>query len=76
MFDLLLRVLEKALGLETSLESRKYQDKFIRLKGDYYEEFNKDLAIRSDAVLDNIRRELCDLADSFSASPGKPVTPN
>jgi hypothetical protein len=73
MTESIIKLLEVGLSLWLSKEKTKYQDKFLKLKREYYEEFNKDPAVRSDAVLDNVRFELRILADSFAlaASPGK-----
>lgn len=70
MFEALLKVLGSGLSLWESSEKRKYVDRLMALKKDYYEEFSKDPAIRSDATLDNIIRELCILGDAFSTSVG------
>lgn len=76
MFGTLLQVLASGLSLWESKEKRKYVDRLMELKRDYYEEYNKDPSIRSDAVLDNIQHELCLLGNAFSADVGaKDVAP-
>ena len=75
MFEQLLGVLGAGLSLWASKEKTKYVDRLMELKRDYYAEFNKDPAVRSDAVLDNLKRELCILADAFTTSVGAANTP-
>lgn len=64
----LFKALASGLSLWESKEARKYQDKLIKLKKDYYEEYNRqdpDMA-----VLDNLRFELRILCDSFNSEVG------
>jgi|GEM_PF-6233034 len=68
MFETLLRTLEVGLSMWRDEKKRKYLDRFIELKTAYRREFNKPDAARSDAVLDDLRDELCILADAFSAA--------
>lgn len=70
MFESLAAALSAGLQIWQSLEKRKYIDKLMKLRAEYREEYNKDLADRSDAVLDNLKFELCNLALAFSASVG------
>lgn len=65
MVNLLLGVLEQGLKLWNSHESTKYLDKLLKLKREWYEEYNKPLDERSDNRLDDIEFELRILADSF-----------
>jgi hypothetical protein len=67
MTEVLLKVLGPALSLWEHKEKHKYIDRWMELKKAYYEESNKDLADRDDAVLDSIRFELCLLGSSFAA---------
>lgn len=76
MFASLLGILGSALSIWDNKEKRKYIDKMLQLKKDYYEEFNKPLAVRSDAVLDNLEFELRNLADAVAADIGKQNAPN
>lgn len=76
MFQTLMSTLLAGLTLWNNKESTKYRDKVIQLKKDYYEEYNKDLSVRSDAVLDNIRHELCIISESFAANAGIPSAPD
>lgn len=59
----------KSLGAGLSIwehkEKRKYVDKLMKLKRDYYEESNKDIS--DDAILDNIEFELELLGIAFSS---------
>lgn len=75
--------LELALTLWVSKDKRKYIDQLADLKRRYYDEENKPVvpppgnpnaALRSDAVLDVLRNELCILYASISADIGKPLT--
>ena len=60
-------VAEQTLMFVNIREKRKYQDQLIKLKTEWYEEFNKDDSNRSDAVLDNLERKLCILLDAISS---------
>jgi len=68
MIDSLFKVLGSGLALWESKEKRKYVDKLIALKKEYYEEYNKEIS--DDAVLDNIRYELQFLGEAFSSKVG------
>lgn len=70
MVSLVLGVLEQGLRLWNSHESTKYLDKLIKLKKDWYEEYNKPLDQRSDNRLDDIEFELRILAESFVQAAG------
>lgn len=72
MFDTLARTLGTALEIWNSKEKTKYVDRLVSIKTSYYREFNKPDSARSDAVLDNLRIELCILADAFSAAARAP----
>ena len=67
MIEALIKSLEIGLGLWASKDKRKYLDKLIRLKEDFYEEFNKPDDERSDAVIDNIKLELRILTEAFAS---------
>jgi len=70
MVESLFKVLASGLSLWQSKESRKYLDKLIRLKKEWYEEYNLD---RPDmAKLDNIEFELRLLSEAFASKVGKP----
>lgn len=71
MLESILKVLGAGLTLWSDKEKAKYQDRFIKLKREYYEEYNKDASHRSDAVMDNLAFELRLLCDSFSARVGE-----
>jgi len=70
MFESLAKALAAGLSLWESKEKTKYQDKLMNLRRDYREEFNKPVGERSNAVLDNLKFELCLLGNSFSSSVG------
>lgn len=76
MIETIFSILQSALHIWEDKEKTKYLDKLMSLKKDYYEEYNKPLAERSDAVLDNISFELRILGTAFSASVGTPNAPN
>lgn len=75
MFTVLLNCLNAGLTLWDDKEKTKYVDQLISLKEQYYAEFNKPDASRSDAVLDNLEFQLRVLATSFAAGVGKPNPP-
>lgn len=68
MAESILGILYAGLSLWKSLESRKYIDRLMSLKKDYYEEMSKPIEERSDAVLDDILFQLCLLGAGFSAA--------
>lgn len=73
MFESLAGALEAGLSLWTSKESRKYIDKVIKLRKEYYEEDNKD---RPDmALLDNLEFELRLVSESFGSQIRKQNAP-
>ena len=74
MVDALIKCLAAGLEIWNSKEKTKYIDKLVSLKKEYYEESNKPLPERDDAVLDNLEFELRLLASGFAASVGKPDT--
>jgi len=67
--DLVLGVLEQSLKLWNSKEADKYLSKMIKLKKEWYEEYNKPLNDRSDIKLDNIELQLRILCQSFIQAP-------
>lgn len=64
------KLLGSALSLWESKESRKYLDEKIKLEKDWYEEFNKPIGKRSDAVLDDISLQLHILCDNVATAIG------
>lgn len=58
MISAILGIVEAALSIWDSKLKQKYIDKVERLKRDYYEEINRPLSERSDAVMDNLEFEL------------------
>lgn len=69
----LLAMAELALQLWVSKDKRKYIDQIASIKQAYYEEENKPDADRSDAVMDNLREQLCLVAASIQADAGQPT---
>lgn len=76
MIETILGVLTAAFTLWDDLEKDKYVNQLVSLKEQYYAEFNKPVADRSDAVLDNIEFQLRILAVGFTASVGAKNTQN
>lgn len=76
MFAALLSVLGAALSIWSDKEKHKYIDQLIKLKEEYYAEYNKPEASRSDATLDNLEFQLRLLGHAFAASVGEQNTPN
>lgn len=76
MVNLLLGVLEQGLKLWNSHESTKYLDKLLKLKREWYEEYNKPRNERDHNRLDDIEFELRILADSFIQAAQAPNTGN
>lgn len=68
-WGLALAVLEQGLKLWNTKESRKYLDRVIKLKKEWYEEFNR--SDRSQLALDNISRELRIIAETFANNLGQ-----
>ena len=64
VIESLFKITEYTLGLLKSKEARKYKDRVIHLRKLYYAEENKADDARNHALMDNIRSELCLLADS------------
>lgn len=70
-FEALLKVLGAGLSIWDSKEKSKYVDRLMRLKKEFYDEYNKPQDSRSDAILDGIEFELRVLSLAFSSSVGK-----
>lgn len=68
------RILEKGLSLWQSKEKRKYLDRVLELKKDWYEEF--DRPDRSQLALDKIERELRLIAETFASNLGSDGNPD
>ncbi len=64
-FGLIIGLLNTGLNLWESKEKRKYTAKLIKLKKDYYEEYNKENP--DDAILDNLEWKLRTLCKSFGS---------
>lgn len=64
----ILSILDSALSIWKSKEATKYQDERIKLEKNFYEEYNKPLDKRSDAVLDTINLELRILGSAVASA--------
>lgn len=60
-------LIEAALSLANTIIKRKYINRVDELKRAYLAEYNKPLAERSDAVLDNVAMQLQIAAESLAA---------
>lgn len=67
MIGAIFALVEAALSLANTIIKRKYVNRVNDLKRGWYEEFNKPEAERSNAVLDNIERELRIAVESLAA---------
>jgi len=67
MVGTLLGILEAGLSIWASREKTKYQDRYIKLKREWYEEYNKPEDRRSDAELDRIEFDIRVLCLAVSA---------
>lgn len=76
LIDSIFSALGSGLKLWSSVESRKYIDKYLKLRKDYYDETNKPESEQDFAVIDNIEFELKLLCDSFGSSVGAPEAKN
>lgn len=76
MFEVLFNVLNAGLILWSNKEKRKYIDELMHLKEQFYEEYNKPITSRSDAILDHIDFKLRVLGTAFAADVGKSNSPD
>lgn len=76
MIESIFSALGAGLKLWSSVESRKYLDKYINLRKQYYEEISKPEDQQDFAVIDNIQFELKLLCDSFGSAVGGQETKN
>lgn len=74
--QLILGVLEQGLKLWNSKEADKYVSKLIKLKKEWYAEYNKPLNERSDVRLDFIELQLRILCQSFIQAPKRENSKN
>lgn len=74
--DLVLKLLETGLSIWDQKLATKYMDKVVKLRKQHYEENKKPPGARNDAVIDNIRFELFNLADAFAAEVARSKAPN
>lgn len=75
MFDELLKLLRVSVTFLDDKEKHKYVDQLMDLEAQYYAESNRPDSDRSDAVLDNLRFQLCNLSAAFRAGLEKPNAP-
>lgn len=71
MIESIFAVLAAGLTIWSNKEKRKYIDKLLRLKKEWYAEINKPDDRRDNAVLDNVEFELRLLATAFSTEVAK-----
>ena len=67
MVDSIFKMLASVLAIVEEKVRRKYQEKVYNLSQEWYEEKKKPLAIRDNARIDAIKRELRLILDNFSA---------
>lgn len=70
MIDSVFKIVGSALSIWESKEKRKYLDKYMSLKKDYYEAINRSPDEWNDARIDNIKFELQLLVESISSQIG------
>lgn len=68
MKEALFMALSAGLSLWNTKEARKYRERVLELKKEWYEEFNKP--IPDNASLDGIELELRHIAESFYTQTG------
>lgn len=66
MIDSIFKMAGAALTIVSVKLQRKYKEKWLRLEKEHYEESNKPYDKRDHAKLDNIEKEVNDLALVFS----------
>lgn len=66
-FSVVLEIISAALQIWASKEKRKYIDEKLAIQKAYYEEQNKPIESRSDAVLDSLEFRLRILASALAA---------
>ena len=67
MIDILLNIALAALSIWDSKLKQKYIDLVMGLKQQYYDEYNKPIGVRSDAVLDNLEFQLKNAVAALAA---------
>ncbi len=70
MFLALIDALTAGLSLWEHKDKTKYSDAIYELKRKWYEEYSKDPADRSNAVLDNLELELRLCSSAFATAVG------
>ncbi len=67
MVESIIALVDVILEIAKIKIERKYIDQYLELKRAWYEEKNKPDSTRSDAVLDNIKRELRLVGEAIAA---------
>jgi hypothetical protein len=70
MIKALLAVLGAGISLWVDGRKAKFHEQYVKLRGEWYEEYNKPLDQRDDAKLDIIERKLRVLCQEFAAGVG------
>lgn len=76
MWESLAKALAAGLSIWEHKEKNKYSEKLLSLRKARYEEENRPMDQRNDAVLDGLNFELRILVDSFAANIGESNTSN
>lgn len=76
MIPTIFALLEAGLSLWNTKEKQKYIDKYLRLKEEWFHEYNKPDHEIDDNVLSNIEWELKLLCNAFSSSVRVPDSKN
>jgi hypothetical protein len=75
-FGLIGQLFTAGLNLWNSHEKTKYVDEKMAIEKDFYDEWNKPLDQRSDAVLDRLKFRMRVLATAFAAAAAGPRAPD
>jgi len=67
MVPAIIQLVDVILDIVKIKIERKYIDQYLELKRAWYEETNKADAVRSDAVLDNLKFELRVVSEAIAA---------
>lgn len=70
MVAAIIALLEIGLKLWSDINKTKYLDRLMNIKKNLYEEMNKPMDQRDDAVIDNLTFDLKLLTDSFISAIG------
>lgn len=67
MIDTIFKIILVGLELWQHAEATKYITQVTNLRTQYHDEDNKPPGVRNDALIDDIRFQLLNLADAFAA---------